>query len=225
MSERQALTMDTLARGWIASPIQDGFIHTFGGERWILEDENPVGDGPHLIISLDLNDPRLSSLQSARSDFLPVCSYINSDVWVRPQSYTFASQRRTVFYLNHSDNDVYALPSSLAYENPLPEGIFGLREMTQTELGLTEDDYWKASDTFIGGQSFIRILGPPIWLQGEEVVECTCGESASYFCSIGYEFPEDYGFLGGAPFFIGEGALYFFICFDCTRIEVRSQSS
>jgi hypothetical protein len=98
--------------------------------------------------------------------------------------------------------------------------------MNNNEYPLSEQEYWKAVDDFVGGNSFIRILGPPVWLEEPVEVDCTCGLSTRYISSIGYESPKDSGgIVGGEPFFIGEGALYFFLCDSCLITTVISQST
>lgn len=218
-------TMDNSTPGWIATPDDGKYLHTFGGNGWIIRDQKRVGNGPHLLLNLDLNDPRLVGLSSNRGRFLPVCSYINCDLWVQPQFYSFDSDSLSVSFLAHMESDYFVLPPDVAFEQPLPEHRMDLREMTTQDLAQTEDDYWSAIDEFLGGRSFIRVLGPAIWLQEEDSAECISGHAATYFCSIGYEHIGDFGLMGNRPFFIGEVALYFFVCSRCSQVIVKSQPS
>jgi hypothetical protein len=80
------------------------------------------------------------------------------------------------------------------------------------------------SDTFVGGEGFIRVLGAPLWLQEPLDIACQCGDRFAYAASIGYEVGLR-GTVPDQPFFIGEGALYFFVCKRCLRVAVRSQST
>lgn len=213
--------------GWIAvsNENENEYGHTFGGSSWHINDVNLIEQGPHLIFSLDLTDPKLSLLKQGGISALPVCSYLNCDIWTFPQKYNFDSKSSEVVFLDHELEPFTRLPADLAFEHPLQASIMGLRAMNSVELSVNGEDYWKACDEFLGGRSFIRILGPPLWLQEADDVICVCGREAFYFCSIGYECLEDYGFTGGRPFFIGEAALYFFICFPCHQITVKSQAS
>ena len=216
---------ETELTGYIAIRGFSPYSHAFGGNSWNIIDTNLIGTGAHLLLNLDLSDPKLQTLQGIGSPFLPVCSYINCDVWVYPQSYVFDPVSRQVEYVDHSATNYFELPEDMAFENPLPQAPMNIREMTLTELVLNERDYWAASDEFLGGKSFIRVLGPPLWIDEPDSVVCECGKSSLYFCSIGYEYSEDYGIFGSQPFFIGEGALYFFICKSCRRVTVESQPS
>jgi hypothetical protein len=108
----------------------------------------------------------------------------------------------------------------------LPEKRIRLRAMDEEDYPIDEDSYWRNCDQFIGGPSFIRALGPPIWLQWVEAATCACGTAMKYVCSIGYESCETPGgFIPDALFFRGEGALYFFLCKDCLRIASIFQST
>jgi hypothetical protein len=46
-----------------------------------------------------------------------------------------------------------------------------------------------------------------------------------FVAAIGHENSMGDGQFGGAPFFIGEAALYFYFCDTCKRISVVSQST
>lgn len=211
--------------GWIAVAGKDSYKHAFGGELWPIRDPYSIGGGPHLLLTLDTSDPKLGDLTGIDSRFLPLCSYINCDVWTERQAYNFDPIAREIQFLSHVKDDVYCLPDDLAFDSHLPMVPLSLRAMSETELVCSEGDYWEASDDFVGGGSFIRVLGPPLWLQNQELIKCSCGRAAQYVCSIGYEHPEDYGITGQRPFFIGEAALYFFLCPDCRVVVVISQPS
>ena len=130
-----------------------------------------------------------------------------------------------VQFIDHSGSGYFELPEDFCFRKPIATCIDGSSRDDDHGIALSKDDYWKARDEFLGGKAFVRILGPPIWLQNPDFVVCECGRESLYFCSIGYEYLEEYGLFAGRPFFIGEGALYFFICKSCRRVVVKSQSS
>jgi hypothetical protein len=73
--------------------------------------------------------------------------------------------------------------------------------MTAGEIPADDEHYWEACDSFVGGNSFLRVLGPPIWLQWVEEEICGCGRVMHYFAGIGYEDWNSSGtFLEEEPF-------------------------
>lgn len=205
--------------GWTAIPDKDIFTHCFGGTIWHVSDPKPLAGGPTLLLSLDLTDPKLADLQIKELSTLPVCSYINCDVWIEPQHFQIRPDKSDIILVRRSTNFTTILDGNLAYPNPLPKTQFSLRPIS-FEQG---DD--SSVDSFVGGSSFIRILGPILWLQGVESQICDCGNEQKYVSSIGYDFPFVTGFVADRPFFIGEAALYFFLCPDCLILSVISQST
>lgn len=211
--------------GWIAQLGEDEFSHCFGGDDWTLIDSNEVFGGPSLLVSLDLTDPKLETVKPEGFKRLPICSYVNCDFWIEPQRYKVVPESNEVVLIQRSSSFTTILEPPMNYENPLTSRSIVLREMTREEIVVDESDYWTVSDTFLGGSSFIRILGDPLWLQGPEASRCECGEELLHVCSLGYDYPLSSGFTGERPFFIGETALYFFLCRDCREMVVLSQPS
>ena len=210
---------------YVAIAGNDRWKHRFGGDTWRPVDANKVFDGPVLLVVLDLSDERLATLRMRGLSELALCSYINCSVWDGRQRYRICPEEKTVVLL---DRDV-THPQPLAPEdmlpNPLPEKPLVLQPLPENEECINEDSYWRACDEFLGGHSFIRVLGHPVWLQHVEQELCECSRIMETFCCIGYEHYESRTLLDGAPFFIGEGALYFSLCKECLRLTVTSQSS
>lgn len=211
--------------GWIAQLGIGDFNHGFGGDDWVVRDSEGINGGPSLILSLDLADPKLNSLRTSGLKILPIVSYLNCDIWIYPQHFKIIPDLNQVYMIGRSATFTTVLEGELSFENPLERKSFFLRDMTAEELGVGDDNYWKACDSFVGGASFIRILGPPLWLQGAEKVHCFCGKEGSYVCSIGYDIANPTGFVSEKAFFVGEGALYFFICSHCSVLSVVSQGT
>lgn len=212
-----------LTKGWIAQPGKGEYGHRFGGDSWTIAEPNPIFGGATLLFTLDLKDPGLESLYLEETSELPLCSYINCDVWNWKQEFDIQPGSRRVRLLSRSDSKE-ALDPEYMLPNPLLEKPAFLREMKKNEYPVDENSYWKACDEFLGGAKFIRVLGPPIWLQGAVRVSCSCGLAMKYVACIGYEFDDNHsGFIEDEPFFIGEGALYFFLCKKCLKLVVISQ--
>ena len=214
------------SRGWIAELGKDAYRHRFGGLSWRAIDPNAVYGGPTLLLVLDLADPKLANLMARDIDELPLCSYINCDVWHSTQAFQINPGTRTVTLISRQNDSPLPLESEDQFPNPLPEQYITLRPMNDDEIPADKDSYWKACDSFLGGTAFIRVLGPPVWLQYVETHKCACGLPMDYICSIGYEqYDKPAGFVPNKPFFVGEAGLYFFLCNTCLKIAVTFQSS
>ena len=201
------------------------YKHKFGGSSWRVHTTPSAIDRPLVLVTLDVDDPCVSRFRKPGQKEIPLCSYINSDAWVNRQDYEIDYRNHTILEVR-SKQATEALPPGLALPNPLPEKPLHLRPMTAAEIPTDDASYWSACDTFVGGSSFIRIAGPPLWLQDPVVPKCFCGNPCDYIGAIGYENPEEFeGFVSGRPFFFGEGALYFFVCKNSMHLIVLSQST
>jgi len=214
-------------RGWIGKLGEEPFLHRFGGQSWGAKAKSGGGNPPPvLLLTLDLSDDRLTSLRSggSRAQEIPLCGHLNC-AELSVQAYQIEAVSRTVQFVTDSPSQTDA-GGSLLFPVPLPERRIRLVPMENCHLPVDADTYWQACDSFVGGGSFIRILGPPVWLQHSETEQCRCGRNMDYVASIGYErYDAPAGFLDKAAFFIGEVAMYFFLCKECMRIHVLSQST
>src|SRR5215475_2918893 len=197
--------------GMIAERGNGTYRHRFGGNSWRLEDADLVCGGPTLLIVLDLKDPQLGELSVLRADEIPLCSYINCDIWLSPQKFQIYPESRAVHLIDRQGSPSFSLSDDDKFPNPLEEKSLTLRPIIQDEIPRDESSYWKACDTFVGGEAFIRVLGPPVWMTEAEHRKCSCGRALRYIASIGYEkYSSPSGIVDGKPFFIGEAAFYFF---------------
>jgi len=212
-------------QGWIARLGQDPFAHTFGGNSWDVADVNNKLSRPTLLMTLDLTDPRIGLPRISALQSLPICSHINCDAWTARQTYQIepASKRVTLLAENTSPEPLDEVD---LFPDPLPESRITLDKMELDDCPLNEDAYWKACDRFLGSSSFIRVLGPPLWLQWVEEETCECGLPMEYICGIGYEdYQRPSGIIPNKAFYIGDAALYFFLCPHCLKVVVTSQPS
>ena len=175
--------------GWIAIPGTDGYTHCFGGTDWTVSDANEFLVAPTLLLNLDLSDPKLAHLKNEKLETLPICSYINCDLWIETQYFQIKSELAEVVIVRRSSRYTTIFEGSLRYPNPLPRRSISLRPMTDSEMAVSDADYGRAADSFVGGQSFIRICGPPLWLQNPEASVCTCGNEQSFQCVCRSAFP------------------------------------
>ncbi|WIG80090.1 hypothetical protein KFZ68_08055 [Photobacterium damselae] len=214
-------------KGYIVEPDNtSGYKHRFGGSSWEVVDDQPVEDGPALLIVLDLSDPKLSGLGISSVNELPICSYINSNIWVQDQVYKVSESTKEVSLLSRKELSAKILDSEDRMPNPLPEKLIDLREMKDSEYPIDEDSYWENTDDFLGGQSFFRVAGAPLWLQEPKKVSCSCKAEMKYVMSIGYEgWGGPFKYIESEPFFIGESALYAYFCDSCSELRIISQTS
>jgi hypothetical protein len=199
--------------------------HSFGGAGWIVTgvtgDDHPV-----LLLDLDLADPLLASRIAGASapQRLPVLSLVNSSAWHPRQEYLFDPPARTVRWLAPEIVSDASAPAD-RLEAPFPGTQVILAPMRRSDCPVNEDKYWAIGDTFVGGRRFIRIFGSPYWLQHPAVETCPCGAAMPLVVSIGHEALDQPGAFTPAPFFIGEAALYTFVCWPCRRVRLIPQST
>lgn len=212
--------------GCIATLGCSEYNHRFGGTSWRIESEPSLIDQPTLLITLDMNDPLISDIRQAAIREVALCSYINSDAWVGRQTYSFDANNRIIRDIDIECQPRLAMPASVVLPNPLLEQPLRLRPMSNDEVPVDEPSYWSACDTFVGGTSFLRIGGPPLWLQDPLDPTCVCGSACDYIAAVGYESSKcQSGLVPGRPFFFGEGGLYFFLCKREMHFTVLSQAT
>jgi hypothetical protein len=200
--------------------------HKFGGNSWEIIDNQPISDGPVLLFVLDLSDPKLLPLDIVSLSELPICSYINSDVWLQEQVYKVNENTKEILLISKTSEKVITLDDKDRLPSPLPEKEIDLREMKSSEYPTDEDSYWRNTNEFLGGQSFFRVAGSPLWLQDAKNVQCSCCSDMTYVMSIGYEgWGGPFKYVEQMPFFLGEAALYVYFCDKCTELKVICQTS
>lgn len=117
-------------------------------------------------MSLDLRDPKLSFLQVDGLQSLPICSHINCNAWTTRQTYQINPDNTGITLVSESSSP--DLDESDLFPVPLPERRLTLEEMQPEDYPINEEMYGRACDRFLGSSSFIRVLGPPLWLQWVE---------------------------------------------------------
>lgn len=217
----------SMAKGYVVECEKTSdYKHRFGGSSWKIVDNTPIEDGPALLMVLDLCDPRLSGLGISSLDELPICSYINCDVWLQEQVYKVDSRTKEVLLISQKAISKGTLDDEDKMPNPLPEKFIDLREMSDLEYPIDEDSYWRNTDDFLGGRSFFRVAGNPLWLQEPKKINCSCKTQMSFIMCMGYEgWSGPFQYIDKMPFFLGESALYFYYCDSCGELRVISQTS
>ncbi|QRK08634.1 hypothetical protein JQX13_00100 [Archangium violaceum] len=211
--------------GWIVIPGDASASHLFGGRSWQIQGGADSFPAPGLLLSLDLG--ALPEAGFAAGSQLPLALHYNCDLGEQAQEYEFDVQTKQIKWLAGNCASGHPLPLEDRLPEPLPERHVSLRPMTRDEVPGDEDRYWAACDSFLGGSGFLRVLGAPVWLSEPMEAVCGCGQHMRYVASLGYEvFGRPSLFLEGEQvLFLGEMAFYFFLCADCRRVRVLSQSS
>lgn len=206
---------------FIAELGSDRYAHRFGGDSWRVQAPAGASPLPRLLLVLDLADPKLE-FESANAE-LPLCSRVDG-MSLDPQSYLVDFGKRQASFEGAAWNEPLDPRDSLP--DPLVEKPLRLRPALPAEDS-SQTDVYQVHDTFLGGPSFLRIGGDPLWLTGPEAVRCACGATSRFVAGVGYEKYDDPSGIVDAvtPFFLGELALFFFLCTTCNRITVISQSS
>jgi hypothetical protein len=189
---------------------------------WEIRDKH-ICNGPTLLITLDLNDPKLGELNKCGLQEIPLASHIDCNTCEGAQRYIVDNQKKSIQLIWKEINMPSHISNNGWMDHPLPEKMLNLRPMKRSECPINEDLYWKSCESFTGGAAFIRVLGPPIWLQYPETGICSSGHIMKYIASIGYENAKSQKYIGSNSFFIAEGALYFFLCSQCKEILVKMQ--
>ena len=214
--------------GWIAILGEDSeYTHRFGGQKWQATGPLDHAYGrPILLLTLDLNDTRLAGLglDNSCGSEIPLFSYING--MTEPvQRYTVNHDNKTVTFVEATALNETLEPLSIC-PNPLPTRALDLRPMNSSELPTNEPSYWTACDTFVGGDGWLRIGGPPLWLYDPEQHVSRDGEPMTYVAAIGYDTNADSPFLDDPEMLMfGEMGLYFFVSPKLSEIVVSCQST
>ena len=213
--------------GFIAVPGRSRYRHYFGGRAWETVGcaEGPIQ--PTQLLTLDLKDPRLSAINASNIDELPLVSYVNLLRVPDRQIFRLGHKNRRIECLYRSKTSLEPLPEDYQFPNPLPKKPLLLRQMRREEQPRDEESYRAAEDTLFG-DSLIRILGTPLYLQEYVDIKCrSCRRLMTYVASIGYEIYGRPGKLLASkePYFPGEFVTYFLVCLNCLVTATVCQST
>jgi hypothetical protein len=211
--------------GFIAEPGAGPFPHRFGGNSWQVIDEKEVCGGPSLLMTLSLADSRLETLKSASLEELPLCSYVNTDIVSGNQIFEIQPASRRVMMLQHRQLADYQTRPEFLLPTRITEVPLSLRPMRDDEYPTTLENLYRAQGNLHGGPAFIRILGAPVFGDGQTVFPCACGRTMTFVATIGWESAPTGRMLNGKEFFIGEGTLNFYFCPHCLFLLVHGDGT
>lgn len=212
--------------GYVVIPKAGTYNHTFGGTEWTVVDDTAFHDGPALLFSLDLRDPKLSALSCQKLESLPLCSYINSSLMQEPQEFLILPAEHKVLMTFKCLTDKTAYNNTCPVPNPLPSKQISLRPLNSNEYPVDRNSYSCCLEAMDGGAPFIRILNVPIWDENKSypksVICGNCMGKMIHALCMGYENFAEQSYIPNENLFLGEFILYFFFCSKCLRVQVLS---
>ena len=207
--------------GYLVAPGPEQYRHRVGGGSWKAVDPRSAALPPVVLLVLDLRDPRLTSLQMEGVDELPFALHVNIESPER-EVYRIEPETQTVRLVHPDAGQPDPMPPAVLLPNPFPETRVHLRPMTAADWPLDEDSLVRLQGEFSGGVHFLRVLGPPIWIEEQEQPTCSCGAPMPYVGGIGAE-AEWSDYIPGRRFHIGGGAFYYFLCRRCREVLAMFQ--
>jgi hypothetical protein len=207
--------------GYLVEPGEEQYRHRVGGVSWKAVDPRSAALPPLVLLVLDLRDPRLASLHMEGVEELPFALHVNCD-WQERQVYRLEPETRTVRLLYPEDGQPKPMPPEDFFPNPFPETQVHLRPMTAADWPLDENALSRLQSEFCYRTPFLRVLGPPIWIEEEVNPTCSCGAPMPYLGGIGAG-AEWNDYIPGGPYSIGDGAYYFYLCRQCGEVLVELQ--
>jgi pentapeptide repeat protein len=214
--------------GYITEPGEDEYQHRFGGSRWQIVAPGGAGEKSVLLLTLDLRDPRLSVIRIPGLDELPlVCplAWLNS---LEGTSLRIDPKTRVVHVEPADPAEAELPPDEYLIPNPLPETCVRLRPMTIEDCPIDSESFYRIWGEIEGKVSgkFIRVLGPPLWIQNPIRQTCSCGAPMPYIACIGSDnLRQPAPYLPGGAFNFWGGILHYFLCKECRRLVAEMQCS
>ena len=207
--------------GYLVELGQEPYRHRVGGTSWQAVDPRSGALPPLVVLILDLRDPRLASLHMEGVEELPFALHVNCE-WPERQVYRIEPETRTMRLVYPEEGQPKPLLPGSLFPNPFPETRVRLRPMTAVDWPLDENARSRLRSEFSGGPHFLRVLGPPIWIEFEEKPTCSCGAPMPYVGGIGAE-AEWSDYVPGDLFYFGNGGFYFFLCRRCREVLAMFQ--
>jgi hypothetical protein len=207
--------------GYLVEPGQEQYHHRVGGISWQAVDPRSAALPPLVLLILDLRDPRLASLHMEGVEELPFALHVNCE-WPERQVYRIEPETRTVRLIYPDTGQPMPLLPAIPFPNPFPETRVHLRDMTAADWPLDWGSLSRLQGEFKSGPHFLRVLGPPIWIEEEMNPTCSCGAPMLCVGGIGAE-AEWNNYVPGDLLYFGNGAFYLFLCRRCREVLVMFQ--
>ena len=131
---------------------------------------------------------------------------------------------RTVRLVYPETGQLDPMPPEIFFPNPFLETAVRLRPVTAADWPLDEASLDRLQSEFAGGPHFLRVLGPPIWIEAQEQPTCPCGAPMPSVGGIGAE-AEWSTYLAGRRHYLGGGAICYFLCRRCREVMAMWQDT
>ena len=196
------------------------FNHKFGGNNWDVPACKNCNAPYHIIMSLDLRDPKLESIMGICDKELPLISCLNcSSIWGE-QFFKINFEEKKVEFIQDTDTQHWIQDDELRIGSPLYEVNMQLVSLNENENPVNEELYYELTNNF-GKDYFIRLLGAPLYLQDPIDRECPCcHKEMKYIATVGSDFGN---IIDNTNFDLGEMWLYFMFCNECSILKVESE--
>lgn len=210
--------------GYIVYEGESGYNHFFGDETWTLPMCKNCKGRFQQIFTLNLSDPRLSSISKDLPE-LPLVSCMNCAICWEPVVYKLNTTNKSIEIISFTNNS-WMMDDELKLPAPLPQCNIKLERMSDKDIPTSEELYEKLTDHF-GTDSVCRLLGAPLFLQNPIDLECPCcKEEMLYIATICEQsYAVEKPLLGNFTFHFGEMWLYFFYCDKCKIVKSETQST
>jgi hypothetical protein len=200
--------------------------HYFGDSTWNTPLCKLCHKPLHQILTLDLNDNRLSEVRAGNLMDLPLVSCLNCSTSWETQLYKIDNQNKSIEILFQNDTQNYIADDEDKIPSPLPRTSMMLCNFQKQDIPLDETSYYKAFEYF-GKDYLARVLGAPLYATNPLDRECPiCKKEMTYLATIasaGYDNSTE--LVDNVDFFLGEMFLYFLFCKDCLCVKVECQGT
>lgn len=198
---------------------KDVYDHHFGGTDWITPICDNCNNHYHQILSLDLCDPRLSSIMGECDKQFPIVSCLNCSSCWDEQVYKINFEKKEVLFISNTDEWHICMDEDSRIDVPLLKQAVSLEEKNY------DGEYYYNFLDDIGTDFFLSVLGEPCFLyhQANVNLKCPfCQKEMRYIATLCSDYNN---IIKDINFNIGENMLYFLFCSKCDIVKVLGQST
>ncbi|GEM_PF-846789 len=202
------------------------YNHYFGDSTWGIPECRLCHEPVHQILTLDLNDERLSSLRVRNLTEIPLISCLNCSTSWDTQLYKLNIENKSIEMIFQNDKQNYISDEEYKIPSPMHKTSMVLTSLQKRDIPSDDRSYYKAFEPF-GTEYIARVLGVPLYAVNPLDRECPlCNKEMSYVATIGSaDYDNSTKLLDSNDFFIGEMFLYFLFCKDCLCVKVECQGT
>jgi hypothetical protein len=172
----------------------------------------------HLLLDLDLSDPRLAFLRFKKLSRLELSACLRCRSARHPQYFELSNEGSRLIKSSGKEP-----PETSDEIYPLGERAVTLRKLRNDEYPTTEEAFFRLVDERAPHH---QIGGHPLWLQDQESLDCpSCRKRMFFLGMVTSHYGFDYGGQSSSLILFGGGILYAFCCFACHITGTFAQST